>query len=262
MRTIHDVAPDEREAFIRRAMANQAMTNMALASSGRFCRPALTASAATVSLSATVAVPSPPKSTQPKAKAHFPVSDREGSDARALEVSVHEAAHACVGTLLGAQVRDAEIVRGGSRSNPGVVKGWCHFSDFGVAPRAHRAVIAAAGAVGQAVFRYGAAPTGAQISALLAGSDDGKELLQLALTASAAEPSPTRQALPLVLTCWPAICSLAVRLEARSEFTYRDVVSAMGLSKDHTRHPFEVANIAAGMRPIPDPRARRTRAAL
>ena len=64
--------------------------------------------------------------------------------------------------------------------------------------------------------------------------------------------SPVAEVMPLVLRCWPAIESLAAELDERREISHKHVVEALGLSSDHTRHPFELNNIHAGLRHVPE----------
>ncbi|WP_131815180.1 hypothetical protein [Mycolicibacterium holsaticum] len=60
------------------------------------------------------------------------------------------------------------------------------------------------------------------------------------------------EAMPIVRSCWPAIAKLAVQMDDRGPISHADVCVALGLSKDPALHGFELANIRAGIRAVPD----------
>ena len=266
MRTIHDVAPDERESFIRQAMAN-----MSRASSGRVCRPALTASAAPArpavraagvgrkpvpagsSSFATTVVPSRPAAVRTPPRSGF--SDR-------LVAAVHEAGHAVAALVYGGDVRSAEVFVRDDRPVLVGRDGWklngvCMTEALPLVAHVRQHLITAAGPAAEAIARHGQNPTPAQLHGILAGTKDHQDLQRHALTASSAVgvSDPVSEVLPVMRRCWPAIAQLACDMDDGRTLTHEDVAAALGLSKDRGLHSFELANIAAGLRPIPNPPA-------
>lgn len=123
------------------------------------------------------------------------------ADRQRVGMAVHEAGHAAVGALYGATIDRATLTSDGT-------DGECSFTadGFGSSARAHRSLIAAAGAVAAAVFHHGPRPTLHQIEAHLEGCD--REELRLA-SLSSLQPitEPLTDVLPTVLRCWPASAS-------------------------------------------------------
>lgn len=176
------------------------------------------------------------------------------TDEQRLAVATHEAAHAVIGTLFGAQVRRAEIVRGGPRTNPGAVTGFCHYDTFDFAAEAHRREVIAAGTIAEAVFHHGPSPTERQIDALLATNPDDRNELRRAYFASGGRQPmvPTAEVLPLVLRCWEPIAHLTLRLDSHGEIRHTDVLAALsipaGSSEDAVA--LRAASIRSGSRPV------------
>lgn len=180
-----------------------------------------------------------------------------------LSLAAHEAGHAVVAAVFGTQIASVRVWQGG----PPIVSehgrealGVCEYASADPVAEAHRPLIAAAGAVAEAVALYGPQPSPVQIGALLDGTEDGDELRQAAMTAAAGAPSPTVEVLPLVRRCWPAIAALAAQMDSGKVVSHRHVVAALGLSNNYQLHPFELANIRAGLRAVPDPSALTSRA--
>lgn len=165
-------------------------------------------------------------------------------------IARHESGHAVMSVLIGGQVVTAETYPAGFTDDQGR-NGYCDYLPGNVAVRESEHLIAAAGAVAEAVWEHGPRATHQQIEARLVGSHDAERLRLRSVTASSARSeSPVSEALPLVLRCWPAIESLATVLDDRGEISHKHVVKALGLSNDHTLHPFELSSIRAGMRGV------------
>jgi len=179
--------------------------------------------------------------------------------ANQFAMAVHESAHAAVGVLLGARLQKAWVV-GECPADLDQLDGKTTFAEFGILAESQRHVIAAAGGVAEAVFRYGPNPTVAQISPFIHGSPvDGPEVTRFAMSRGT-ERVPRADTLPLVLACWPAICVLAGKITDSpdlGEITHTDVTAALGLSADPALHPFELANIRTGLRKVPSPEVAR-----
>jgi hypothetical protein len=165
------------------------------------------------------------------------------NDRRRLCLAAHEAGHAVVGVIYGATIERATLTADGR-------DGQCEFAadSFGPSARTHRPLIAAAGAVAAAVFRYGPRPGLHKIDALLEGSD--REELRLASLRSLHTPSETlTEVLPVVLRCWTAIGQLATDLHSGREITHADVCAALGLTDGGGPGSFELAMIHSGSTP-------------
>lgn len=263
MKTLEDVGGDsaERLAFIRAAcerpgrVAFTASLTAPARPELRSVPPAPTTvmtTARPVSGVAVTPTPSAPTTVITPVVASAPV--RPVID---MQTAIHEGSHAVVGTVLGGRVTVAEAWPAGR--GEGGRDGQCRFASLGILGEEHQHLILAAGAVGAAVFAHGPQPTDRQIDALLAPGrgargSDFEQLRMMALTASADVP-PARAVLPLVLRVWPAISRLAVQIEQRGSVGHDDVCRALGLSEDRALHSFELANIRAGMRAVPQARA-------
>lgn len=176
-----------------------------------------------------------------------------------LAFAVHEAAHAVVGTLFGATIRRAEIVRGGPRTDPDGHAGFCLYDPFDLDAEVHDREITAAGTIAEAVFHHGPKPTERQIDALLTKNSSDRDVLRRAYFASGGmEPmTPTAEVLPLVLRCWEPIAKLAVRLDREGDIRHTDVLAALsipaGSSPDVVAH--RAMLIRSGSRPPKAPAA-------
>ncbi|WP_133689211.1 hypothetical protein [Mycobacterium sp. BK086] len=164
-------------------------------------------------------------------------------------LACHEAGHAVMHVLAGGQIVKAELLPDRGRDRPDGIGGQCQYVPFGLAVRQREYEFVAAGGVAQAVALFGREPTDAQIRHFINRSPDGKRLSGLASTAGSLK-SPRTDVLPAVLKVWPAIEQLAGRIE-RGPVLHKHVAAALGLSSDYGRHPFEVANIRAGLRSVP-----------
>jgi len=148
------------------------------------------------------------------------------------------------------------VLQGGPRTNPGGIAGNCTYERFNLTTGANQHRIFAAGSVAQAVALYGRNPTPTQLDGVLGhNKSDIAKLRQFALTASVSDSvNPhglAREVLPLVLRYWPAIAALATQIYQQGPISHEDVTKALRLSEDQSRHPFEIANIHAGLSGIP-----------
>lgn len=158
-------------------------------------------------------------------------------------LAVHEAAHAVVGTVYGAEVDRATIADDGS-------SGCCQFTgaSFGVTPTRYRAHIAAAGAVAAAMLGYGPRPRLVQVDALLSPGD--KEELRLAAVANGLPiSSPLMAVQPLIRHCWHSIACLASDLVVKREIRHQDVYAAMGLPLDPDQAGLQLGEIRSRSAP-------------
>ncbi|WP_016889711.1 hypothetical protein [Mycobacteroides abscessus] len=170
-------------------------------------------------------------------------------------LSRHEAGHAAMAVLMGGQVASAEVLPIGTTDDDGR-RGVCHWLPTNFAVKQRRHLVVAAGCCAEAVWEHGTQASVAHVDAKLAGKRDGEFLRHWALSnSSPSSSSPTSEALPLVRRIWPAIESLATRIEEHGEISHKHVVRALGLSHDYNRHAFELNSIRSGLRPIPDLRA-------
>ena len=135
-----------------------------------------------------------------------------------LAPSFHEAGHAVVGVLHGAEIHRAEVVRGGPRTNPGGVAGFCRYEPFGIEATARHREITAAGTIAEAVLWFGRSPTAHQIDALLTkNSRDRADLRRMYFASGGMQPMvPTAEVLPLITRTWPSIAELTTRLITRA----------------------------------------------
>ncbi len=244
--------PAARSEFIERALARQRTWTRrppGLVSSGTV-PPAVSkgrVSNATPTKTLTASVSAAP---QPVARVDVKQWRAAVSD---LPTALHEAAHAAISVLCGAEVDRAEVFPPGV-TLPDGARGYCRYMPFGIETEQRKPLIWAAGAVAEAVLLHGRAPTRAQVDALLAvHGTDGEELQRLAFAAGTV-PDPLA-VLPLVLRAWPAISKLAVKLDIAGVIHHSDVTAALGLSKDKGLHGFELANIRAGLRYVPGKRS-------
>jgi hypothetical protein len=229
----------QRLALIRRALAR---------SRGQIPKPA----PAGFALTAAGVVPRP-ATAGPKSPVRMGVKEWR-SAVSDLPTAVHEAAHACIAVVAGAEIDRAEVFPPGA-ALPDGGRGYCRYMPFGIEAEQRKPLIWAAGAVAEAILLHGRAPTRAQVDALLAvHGTDGEELRRLAFAAGTV-PNPLA-VLPLALKAWPAISELAVKLDIAGVIHHRDVTAALGLSKDKGLHGFELANIRAGLRDVPGKRSR------
>lgn len=171
--------------------------------------------------------------------------------------AVHEAGHAVIAVLHGAQVYVSETAatRGSPIAAPGGVHavGWTRYLPFDVAIEQSKYLVTAAGPAAEAVIRSGPNPTAAQLEAVLHGPDRD-QLRRAVLTASIGHPAAAvHEVMPMVLRVWPAIAGLACEIDQRAVRDV-DVVKALGVSSDPGQRAFELSNIRAGMRGVPDPR--------
>lgn len=204
----------------------------------------------------TLANQTPPAATlEAKPQQGFQLSER-------LAYAVHEGGHAAINVVLGGEVNAAEVFL--HRDGPPIIdrdgrqlNGLCTMVPMSTVTGARGHLIAAAGPAAEAVVRYGRSPTPAQIVRILAGQRDFEDLRRYALTAGAmvTPTAPVREVMPLVLRCWPAIVKLAAQMDDGHQVTHPDVTAALGLSQDRSLHAFEVANIRAGLRAVPQPNA-------
>lgn len=142
----------------------------------------------------------------------------------------HEAGHAVVGVLSGATIDLAEVVRGGSRTNPGGIGGFCRYDLFDFAAETRRREITAAGSIAEAVFLHGPSPTARQIDqVLMTNGRDRSELRQMCLAVGEPLIVPTAEVLPLVVRCWPSIEELAARLSREGQIRHTDVLAALSI---------------------------------
>jgi len=144
-----------------------------------------------------------------------------------LSLAVHEAAHAVVGVIFGAQVQRVSLTVDGS-------SGRTDFDPDSFAagsPAVYRSYIAAAGAVAEAMLSHGPRPTLQQIEARLCGSDR-EELHLEAMTNLRPVPIPAADLTALLSRCWTAVADLAADIYLGSGVSHVDVCRALGLSDE------------------------------
>ena len=137
-----------------------------------------------------------------------------------LAPSFHEAGHAVVGVLHGAEIHRAEVVRGGPRTNPGGVAGFCRYEPFGIEATARHREITAAGTIAEAVLWFGSGGMQPMV--------------------------PTAEVLPLITRTWPSIAELATRLTKHGSIDHKDVLTALSIPAGAS--PDVVAHYAASIR--------------
>ncbi|CAN5303851.1 hypothetical protein BH11ACT6_BH11ACT6_53480 [soil metagenome] len=240
-RVLADIAdPAERLAFIREGLAN----GLARSAPSPVPKTVVAAVSAPAKPRATVGQ-KPMVAVKPKAPPEIP-----------MNVAVHEAGHAVVSVLVGAEVDVAEAFPEGLALTNAA--GYCRFEPFNPAVSQQEYLIIAAGPAAEAVSLHSASVTAQQMNAVAQrGVDlswsDGHKLRQYALTAGAIFSDPLSEVKPLVLRVWPAIAKLAVVLQDEGKIHHEQVTAALGLSKDRAAHGFELASIRAGLRGVPDP---------
>lgn len=191
-------------------------------------------------------------SSQDVQRAEYLLASRDKIDAvNSARIACHEAGHAVVAVLVGGQVAAAEVFPAGVTDRDGN-NGYCQYVPPNLAVQQHEHLIAAAGAAAEAVWVHGPRATHQHAEERLTGSHDAKFLRHCALTAGTARAvSPVAEVLPLLVRCWPAVESLASQLDEHGSITHADVTATLGLSPDHNRHAFELANIRSGLQPVP-----------
>ena len=164
------------------------------------------------------------------------------ADRRHIALAVHEAAHAVVGVLHGAQLDSATVADNHS-------DGACRFTaaGFGTTPTHYRAHIAAAGAVAAAIFHHGRQARLHHIERFLSPGDR-EELRLAAITDRAPFTEPLLAVKPTILRCWDAITDLSATLIADGQIRHRDVCTALGLTDDGGPGSAQLAGIRAGLR--------------
>lgn len=184
-------------------------------------------------------------------RVEYLLAGRDKIDAvNAARMAHHEAGHAVLAVLVGGQVACAEVFPAGQTDTEGK-DGYCQYVPPNLAVKQHEHLIAAAGAVAEAVWEHGTRATAQQADQRLTGSD-ATFLRRCALIAGAVHTvSPVTEVLQLVTRCWPAVESLAARLSRHEQVGHKHVVKALGLSNDYTRHPFELNNIRIGLQQVP-----------
>lgn len=185
----------------------------------------------------------PPK--QPAIVAAAPVM----SDADILEFTeraVHEAGHAVAAVALGGQIERGFVLLPGQESD-----GCAGAVIMAAMPLGNaKPQIAYAGPWAQARFRAsGRRPTPQEVGAAMSSS--GRRDRAMCRTSSGSEG---REVIGLLDRCWPAVISLAATL-AGGEIRHEHVTAALGLSNDEQHHAFELANLRAGMRGVPNSQA-------
>lgn len=163
-----------------------------------------------------------------------------------LAPAFHEAGHAVIGLLHGAEIHRAEVLRGGPRTNPGGVGGYCMYEPFDFATEVHNRQITAAGTIAEAVFHHGPRPTTRQVDALLAKNGSDRDDLRRMCYAAGEPVGVPDTVLPLVLRCWEPICKLAVRLDRGDSIEQKDVLAALSIPAKSS--PGVVARYASSIR--------------
>lgn len=185
-----------------------------------------------------------PKSRRPLTRADL--TDREKLHLRAC---VHEAGHAVVGAMLGADIRAAVV------SN-GKVTGLHGFVNWASLPDNIEARVTYSGMFAEGVWLYGPRPTARQMRYLQTYNGRDTE----ALCASGVREmygNPTAEARlavpPLLNRTWPAVVRVAQQLYGTGEATHDDVCRALGLPHGDRGGPHSsaVASIKAGLRAVP-----------
>lgn len=170
--------------------------------------------------------------------------DRDGltdEDRELLETAVHEAGHAVAAVALGGRISHGYVLPLSRRT--GEITGQVVMDGMPVGDAT--AEIAFAGPLAQARFRAGGHPPSQVMSAVLASA--GRLDRRMCDSAGRDGSSVTG----LIDRCWPAVITVAKALVSTGEIRHEDVTAALGLSEDPARHPFELANLRAGMRAVP-----------
>jgi hypothetical protein len=176
------------------------------------------------------------------------LADLRPAERRQLGTAVHEAAHAAIGVLSGAVIDRAEVVRGGPRTNPDGVSGYCSY-DRTFASDLRQADITAAGTAGEALWHHGQRPSSVQLSALLEqNAHDRDKLAALARPHRERPLDALTAAMPLVLRCWGPIARLASQLHFDGEINHAAVLAALGIPNAEDAH-HHAAMIRSGATP-------------
>ncbi len=174
------------------------------------------------------------------------------AERRHLAAAHHEAGHAVVGVLSGATIDRAEVLRGGPRTDPAAVGGFCRYDPFDFATETRHREITAAGTIAEAVFLHGPAPTAREIDQVLTGNGrDRSELRRMCFAIGEPLTVPTAEVLPLVVQCWASIEELAARLVEHGEVRHTDVLAALRIPADASQQltAQHVASIRSGSVP-------------
>ncbi|MGH3556412.1 hypothetical protein [Mycobacterium sp.] len=157
-----------------------------------------------------------------------------------LELSIHEAAHAVAGVVLGAQLRNAVV----TNSRLWGVDGRTNFADR---PHGRDPEIAYAGPWAQARWRAGSRPSQRQVFAVLraGGYKDDRALIAAGGTYLGTGVTP------LLERCWPAVTRVAQQLHRSGEVTESDVLAALGVDDGGGRSSVQLAAIRSNCRSVP-----------
>ncbi|MGV7518138.1 hypothetical protein PJM49_26465 [Mycobacterium kansasii] len=157
-----------------------------------------------------------------------------------LELCVHEAGHAVAGVVLGAQLRSAAVTN--SR-----VWGTDGLTSFADSPHGRDPEIAYAGPWAQARWRVGRRPNQREVFAVLSASGYKDERVLIASGGTHLGHFVT----PLVERAWPGVIRVAQQLYRAGEATHADVLAALGITDGGGPTSVQLANLRAGMRPVP-----------
>lgn len=177
------------------------------------------------------------------------LADITASERAWLETCIHEAGHAVAGVALGAELRNAVVVR----SRVAGVEGLTTFSDR---PFGTDALIAYAGPWGQSRWRCGGRPTMRELHAVLASTGCKDERV---LTASS-YPDGThngRDIVPLLEWCWPAVARTATQLYRSGEADQCAVLAALGVDDGGGLCSVQLAGIRSRLRDVPPIRSKK-----
>lgn len=156
-----------------------------------------------------------------------------------LAISIHEAGHAIVASVLGDTVGSVTLTPDDPRH-----AGLCTLAAEQF-PGAHRAAIAFAGPYGEAFWRHGGPPPSSVLRHLLAtaGRDDDRVIV------ASGEPRPP-QVPRIVANCWGSITGLARKIFIDGEATQTDIDRALFLPADEPEaRSFALASILSGRAP-------------
>ncbi|QLL05587.1 hypothetical protein [Mycobacterium vicinigordonae] len=158
-----------------------------------------------------------------------------------MAMCVHESAHATVGAVLGAQLRNAVV----TRSKVTGVEGLTTFAEL---PHGSDALIAYSGPYGEARFQAGGRrPTQRAMFAALEGC--GRK--DAAVLTAAGGTHTGMAAQPLIDRCWPAIIRVAQQLHRVAEVHHEDVLAALGVDDGGGLGSVQLAAIRSGCRMVP-----------
>lgn len=160
------------------------------------------------------------------------------SEREELELSIHEAAHAVAGVVLGAELRNAVVVQ----SKVTGVQGLTTFRPDTLPPGAD-VQIAYAGPWAQARFRAGGCrPTHRDVAALFdgGGCQDFRALTAAGGTHLGAGITP------LVERCWPAVVRTAQAIHRTGEVHQEDVLAALDITDGGGRTSVQLASLRSG----------------